>query len=194
MKTPILLALALSALSHTSMFAQNKVDYRDLGKDTVIVGQLGIPLGTVAQVDVTIIAGRALGTKADSSAYLLKVTKVGSNPVAKPPICQFRTHSWDRVQLACDTFSLYELKKGKKTGQLSDSQIRELENGYVGQTYRLLVYEQGYYSGIPKDLPEDVAIWQDTSFAFSTHLIVLRILDDSQKPDAKDGARKPLGE
>ncbi len=156
----------------------NTVDYRTLNGDTVIVGQLGVPLGTVVQVDATVVLGRSPKSNKDvHSEYLLKVSKVASSVLSDPPKCRFWSHSWDRVKLAPDVFSLYELKKGKKTGKLSDAQIAELEQGYVGQEYHLLVYEEGVFSGIPNNLPKDYLSWQDRSFGFSTHLIVLRIVE-----------------
>jgi hypothetical protein len=127
--------------------------------------------------------------------YLLKVTRVAANSVSNPPTCEFQTHSWDKVKIAPDVFSLYELKKGKKAGGLSDTQIAELEHGYVGQDYRLLVYEEGWYSGVPVGLPEDYVVWQDRSFGFRTHLIVLRIVQKPGKPNPQGGAdREQRGE
>ena len=183
MKATIIIITALSILAPVRLLAQKPVDYSALGSNVVIIGQLGVPLGTVVQVDATIVAGRTLEPKALMGEYLLKVTKVGSNLVPNPACCPFRTHSWAEVKLAPDEFSLYELKKGKKTGRLSDLQVAELERGYVGRAYRLLVYEEGVYTGIPRDLPKDYPIWQDQPFGFRTHLIVLRIIEDPPEPN-----------
>ena len=187
MRATIFTIMALSVFSPARLFGQKLVDYRSLGRDVVIVGQLGVPLGTVVQVDATIVAGRTLASKDLMAEYLLKVTQVGSSSVSNAPNCRFQTHSWGEVKIAPDEFSLYELKKGKKTGSLSDSQVAELERGYVGRLYRLLVYEEGVYTGvytgIPRDLPTDYPIWQDHSFGFSTHLVVLRIIEESGKPN-----------
>jgi hypothetical protein len=188
MRTTIFILLASAAFLSSEVLAQKAVDYRELGKDVAIIGQLGVPLGTVVQIDATVVAGRSLGSKDLASEYLLKVLKVGSTSVSNVPACQFQTHSWADVKLAPDVFSLYELKKGKKTGSLSDSQIAELESGYVGQHFHLLVYEEGIYTGVPRDLPKDYPIWQDRAFGFRTHLIVLRIMEDSGKPNQQGGA------
>jgi len=188
MRATIFIILAVSGFSSARLFAQKPLDHSALGKDVAIIGQSGVPLGTVVQIDATIVAGRSLGWKDLASEYLLKVSKVGSSSVSNPPTCQFRTHSWGEVKLAPDAFSLYEVKKGKKTGSLSDSQIAELERGYVGQAYLLVVYEEGVYSGIPRDLPKDYPVWQDRPFGFRTHLIVLRIINESGKANPQGGA------
>jgi hypothetical protein len=185
MRGTIFVILAATALSPVRVLAQKAVDYRALGKDVAIIGQLGVPLGTIVQIDATVVAGRSLGWKDLASEYLLKVSRVGSGSISNLPTCEFRTHSWGGVKLAPEVFSLYELKKGEKTGSLSDSQITDLERGYVGQAYRLLVYEEGVYSGIPAGLPKDYPIWQDRAFGFRTHLIVLRIVKELGKPKSQ---------
>jgi hypothetical protein len=164
--------------SHQQLSAQTLVDSHKLGKDFVITGDLGVPLGSIVEINATIIAGSSLGWKDLSSDYLLKVTKVGSNSVSNPPTCQFEIHSWDNVKIAPNVFALSELKNGKRADSLSSSQISELERGYVGKNYRLLVYEEGAFSGVPKDLPEDYMVWQDRPFGFRSRLVVLRILDE----------------
>jgi len=188
MRTTSFILSALVASSSVRLSAQTNVDCHKLGKEVVIIGQLGVPLGTIVEIEATVVAGRFIQSKEFMGVYLLRVTKVGSNSVSKPPTCPFRTHSCAEVKLAPDEFSLYELKKGKKTGSLSDSQVAELERGYVGRAYRLLVYEEGVYTGIPPDLPKDYPIWQGQSFGFRTHLIVLRIIEESGKPNPHGGA------
>jgi len=194
MRTTAFILFALVASSSVRLSAQTNVDCHKLGKEVVIIGQLGVPLGTVVKIDATVVAGRFIQSKEFMGEYLLKVTKVASNSVPNPPICQFQTHSWAEVKIASDVFSLYELKKGKKAGGLSDSQIAELERGYVGHAYRLLAYEEGVYSGVPADLPAGYPIWQGHQFGFRTHLIVLRIIADSGKPNPQGGAngRQPF--
>lgn len=195
MRATVFITLALCSFSPAQLLAQKPVDYRTLGSDVVILGQLGVPLGTVTQIDATIVAGRTISSKDFMAEYLLKVTKVGPNSVSNPPTCRFQTHSWAEVKLAPDEFSLYELKTGKKTGSLSEVQVAELQRGYVGRGYRLLVYEEGVYTGIPRDLPKDYPMWQGHAFDFRTHLIVLRIIEESGKPNPQGGAnrRQPVG-
>ena len=44
---------------------------------------------------------------------------------------------------------------GQKTGHLDSDQIAKLEQGYVGKQVRLMVYETGGFSGIPRAIPGD---------------------------------------
>jgi hypothetical protein len=99
---------ALGASSTARLFAQTAADYRSLGKETVIIGQLGVALGTVVPVDATVVAGRSLGRK---------------------------------------------------------------------------------------DLESECPVWQDRSFGFGTHLIVLRIVEEPGRPNPQGGAngRQPFG-
>ena len=191
MKPNIFILFVIGIFLPSPLFAQKSVDYRELGTNVAIIGQLGVPLGTIIQVDVVVVAGRSLRRSKDlDGEYLLKVTKVASNSVSNPPTCEFQTHSWAEVKLAPDEFSLYELKNGKKAGSLSESQIAELERGYVGHAYHLLVYEEGIYSGVPNDLPNDYPIWQDRPFGFHPHLIVLRIIEEPGNPNPLAGPSK----
>jgi hypothetical protein len=191
----ILAALVSFVCSPQRLLAQTQVDIHKLGKDFVIIGDLGVPLGTVVEINATIVAGSSLGWKDVSLDYLLKVIKVGSNSLANSPTCEFKIHPWDDVKIAPNAFALYELKNGKKIGSLSSSQISELERGYVGKNYRLLVYEEGMFTGVPEHLPEDYVVWQDRPFGFRSHLIVLRILDESETPNPQNrpNGSKPMG-
>jgi hypothetical protein len=189
MRAMIFMMLAITGLSSASLCAQKPMDHRALGKDVAIVGQLGVPLGTVVEIDATIIAGSSLGRKGLDSEYLLKVSKVGSKSVAQPPICQFHPSPFEKVNLARDDFSLHELKTGRKTGKLSAAQIEALQRGYVGKTYRLIVYEEGVFSGVPANLPENYPVWADRGFGFRSYLMVLRIIPEPKKPNPPVGAK-----
>lgn len=136
-------------------------------------GQLGLPLGTATEIDAEIISGRSLRQKKYQSAYLLNVTHVAGKKLDKNITLEFYVPAFASVKIANHTFALYELKNGKRTGRLSSTQIDELEKGYVGKSVRLVVYESGGFTGIPNNLPEDVPVWQDTSFHFSTSINVL---------------------
>lgn len=138
-----------------------------------VVGLLGLPLGTVTNIQATIIAGSELGQKYYDGIYLLRVTQVAERSMEKPIIIEFNAPSYMNVKLARDLAELYEMKTGKKIGQLDSKTAAALEKDYVGTSRRLLVYETGGYSGIPQNLPRDIFPWQDRGFVFSTSLIVL---------------------
>lgn len=138
-----------------------------------VIGLLGIPLGTVAEIDLIVVSGDATRRKADSSRYLLKVTHVNGQQLADERLMSFHVPGFAPVKLANDIFALYELKHGIEAKSLDSAQIKEMEKGYVGQSHRLAVYEVGSFHGIPSNMPVDVPVWQDTGFHFSSSLVVL---------------------
>ena len=173
---PILLACSLcfltSLLQAQTETKQKPVTTAELNQRS-LVGKLGIPLGTATEIEAEIVSWRSLRFKKYQSAYLLKITHVAGRKIDKSITVEFNIPGFASVELANDTFSLYELRNGKKTGKLDSSQIDDLENGYVGKSVRLVVYESGGFSGRPNNLPKDVPLWQDTGFHFSTYLYVV---------------------
>jgi hypothetical protein len=142
-------------------------------RELSVIGQLNLPLGTVTDVGATIISGEELNDKAHQSAYLLRVSRIGGRVLDKPMVMEFEVPSFISVDLANDVFDLYELKHGERIGSLQPEQIKEIEQGYVGRTVQLIVYETGSFSGVPMNLPPDFVTWQDRMFGFSTRLVVL---------------------
>jgi hypothetical protein len=138
-----------------------------------VIGELGIPLGTCGNIQAKVIAGRDLRLKQYDGAYLVSVTHVGDTRMATPVNLRFVTAPGSSVNLARDGFELHELKTGKETGTLTDTKIRELEDGYVGKTMKLTVYEVGEFTGIPRKMPEGKVWWADARFHFSTSLVVI---------------------
>lgn len=151
---------------------QAPITLEELSRRTV-VGKLGHPLGTAVEIEAELVAGHSLRMKAYDSLYLLNVTHVDGKELAAPQLMRFSVPGFISVKLANHTFALYELKHGKKAASLDSTQIAELEKGYVGQKVRLVVYEAGGFSGIPDTLPDDVPVWADSRFRFSTALTVL---------------------
>lgn len=152
--------------------AKRPITLEELNQRTVI-GKLGLPLGTAAEIDAEVISGCDLRLKGYESLYLLKVTHVNGKKLDAPPLLRFSVPGFAAVELADTTFSLYEMKNGTKAHSLTSSQIAAIEKGYVGKSLRLLVYETGGFWGVPRQLPDDVSVWADASFHFSTSLIVL---------------------
>ncbi|HCE44560.1 MAG TPA: hypothetical protein DET40_13520 [Lentisphaeria bacterium] len=65
---------------------QNKtVDLRALQSDVVVIGNLGVPVGNVVEVECTIIDGDSLRLKNLQGTYLLKVSKVNNLPLMAHP-------------------------------------------------------------------------------------------------------------
>ncbi|MCA9256967.1 MAG: hypothetical protein KDA33_15065, partial [Phycisphaerales bacterium] len=138
-----------------------------------VIGSLGLPLGTVAEIHATIVDGDDLRMKTYQGAYLLRVTNVNGRPLEPSPVMEFSVPGFIGVELANDNFQLYEMKTGEKTGRLESDVIEDLQKDYVGREVKLAVYECGVYSGIPENLPDDVVIWQGHGFSFSTWLVIL---------------------
>ena len=137
------------------------------------VGALGLPLGTVADLRATVVAGSSLRDKRHSYQYLLRVTHVNGRDLPDPPLIEFGVPAHLRKGLARTPFELYEMKHARPARELDDKQIARLEQGYVGKEFHLTAYETGGYSGIPHNMPDDVPLWQDHGFHFSTSLIVV---------------------
>lgn len=146
-----------------------------------VVGSLGLALGTVVKIEAEVVSGRSLRRKGFDSLYLLKVTRVDGKELHSNPLMQFSATGGGTLELANNTFALYEMKHGTKAKSLDSSQIAELEKGYVGRKVRLVVNEIGSFHGLPKKLPKEVPNWADFGFHFSTSLIVLNELDTNFK-------------
>lgn len=113
------------------------------------------------------MSGRSTRRKAYDGQYLLSITKIKGKSIEKPILTVFSNAPGNVARLANDTLSLYELKKGKRTGRLSEEDVTEIEHDYVGKQLKLYVYESGQFHGIPENLPEGTGGWQDTGFGFS---------------------------
>jgi hypothetical protein len=136
-----------------------------------VIGNLGLPLGTPTEIEATIIAGRDLRMKEYENRYLLRITTVAGRTLPEPQVMDFSVRG--SAHLAADASALHELKTGQESRAIDSDQIPKLEQDYVGKRVRLLAYETGRYSGIPRNLPKDFPVWQDHSFAFTTSLVVL---------------------
>lgn len=148
-----------------------------------IIGRLGVPLGTVVEIEAVILDGDTLNTKAGAGTYLLKIEKVGGKNLIHPVISDFGVHPWDDIKLANDPFSLYKVITGAEAHSLKGDDIERFKKGYIGSRCRLLVYESGGFSGIPNGLPGDYMLWQDHGFGFETYLFVLRVLEHNWRPN-----------
>lgn len=144
--------------------------------ERTIIGHLGISLGTVAEIETEVVAGRELRSKYYSNRYLLRIHKVDDQTLERPVMMVFSVFpavNTTNIGLARNSFELHRLKTDKKARSLNTEQITELEKGYVGKRMRFYAYETGRFDGLPHNLPPTVNIWQDRGFGFHTHLIVL---------------------
>jgi len=190
MKPTALLVCIGLVIAAGSAYGQDKpiespITLEELNRRNV-VGKLGLPLGTAVEIEAEVVSGQSLRMKGYDSLYLLKVTHVDGMELGKPPLMRFFVPGFASVKLANHTLALYELTHGTKAKSLDSSQVAELEIGYVGKAVRLVVYEAGNFSGIPSGLPEDVPVWADFAFHFSTSLTLL----NEREPSSKSGGSK----
>ena len=140
---------------------------------TEVVSHLGVPMGECVRIRATITgAGR---NKADSGSYKLTITQVNGVPLEPAVVSRFDVHPFatKNVRLANDSFSLHELRTGNKAKSISSTQMKKLEEGYLGSSVDLLAYETGTYEGIPTNLPADMVTWQGSGFQFMTKIVVI---------------------
>jgi len=142
-----------------------------------VSGELGIPLGTPANIRAIIIDGDSMKDKIRSSSYLLQVTEVNGVKLSVMPIMEFSLDHAQDTGLAADNFQLYYIRNKKEADGLTSDQIAELKIGYVGKSVSLVVYETGKFSGVPRNLPDDAFLWQDEGFCFEPNLEVLVLWD-----------------
>jgi len=138
-----------------------------------VIGRLSVPLGQVAEIEATVIAGRSLGAKQWASQYLLSVARVNGRTLPTPAIMEFDVPGFLSLDLPSDPFELAELKTGERPRRLDNGQITELEAGYVGKVAHLYAYEIGSFNGIPDNLPPGTPPWAGVGFGFTSSLCVL---------------------
>lgn len=180
--TPVaFLVIAFIMIAHADEKIQNSISSQSLNT-TPVIGKVGIPLGKVATVLATVVDGDSLRTKSHEGSYLLRIVEVNGTKLDSKPIIEFALAPGSDVKLANGDFALYELKNGEKAESLTSEQIEKLKKGYVGKSFLLQVYELGYFSGIPQNMPKEVRAWQDSGFGFRTYLRILREVDSKRKP------------
>ncbi len=192
MKKTAQLLILLLAQAELTLHGEDTIDYQALNQGVSIRGRLGIPLGHAVEIEAQVVLNLSAGEKDDVHNYRLKVTEIGTNVMANPPVCPFWDKSSSNQKLANDGLSLYELKMGHPVnGVLWTTELEELERDYIGRSYRLLVYETGCFQGIPRNLPKGYFVWQDRGFRFDTNLIVLQV---STNTSTSIGIGKSLAE
>ena len=138
-----------------------------------VIGKLGVPLGKVVELQGAVVREQNNGRKGQGEGYLLRISHVGNKPLEAIRQLRFSVPKFAQPNLAANPQMLYELRNGRKAPPLSRPEIEALEAGYLGQPVRLVAYEVGRFFGIPAQLPEDVPVWAEVGFHFSTSLVVL---------------------
>lgn len=152
--------------------AAPKISVNDLNP-SLVIGQIGVPLGQVTPIEAVVVSGDALGDKASAGSYFLSVRAVGGVALKKEVLMPFYEQTFGKYELPNDHFELHKFKTGRDAKSLSSDQVRELEKGFVGARLNLLAYETGGFTGIPRGLPRDFPVWQDTLFHFRSSLVIV---------------------
>lgn len=167
----------------TATASVQNVQWKSIGHGVVIIGKLGLPLGVTTEIEATIVSGPQVAPEAKSlqSSYFLQVHKVGETELPTPQL-EFFTLLHPDLPLATNPFELYELKNGKKIGHLSQQEIEELEKKYLGQRFRLLVFEEGEFEfWDPETLTqirEEPGLRMEEWTSFRPRIKIIRIIPD----------------
>lgn len=160
---PLFVLLSFAAMC-LQLVASESINWKDIGDKTQIIGKLGIPLGTVAEIEATVVGvaefPQPLLLLQLSVNYFLKVESVGGKKLAARPLSFFRSgddEETGRRLLPSDLMDLHRAKTGKEASRLMMADAKALERDYLGTRYRLLVYESGSFDGYPRiGMPDDV--------------------------------------
>lgn len=141
-----------------------------------ITGTLGLPLGTVAEIEATIVDGASIPRRMDlQSTFLLSIEKINGKQLTAPLLLQFSA-PFRSVKLVSAHSELAAI--GNRLGEvpkLSESEAEVVKRRYVGSRYKLAAFEKGEVGSRPDSLPEDVPQWSDWRPYFHTYLVVLAI-------------------
>lgn len=89
----LLWSIAAACVLHTSALSQTNsietIQASDLGKSVVVIGSLGLPLGTVTNIHVQIVDGSVLNTLRDAGTYAMKVLAIGDKKAENHTVLHF---------------------------------------------------------------------------------------------------------
>jgi hypothetical protein len=113
--------------------------------EAVIVGALGLPLGTVCRIEGEFVDGSELRMKEYDGVVLMKVGAVDGKSLASPATLRFE-----------------QFREGELSGKKS------------GGAFRTYAYETGRYVGVPPEAFKYVPAVTTTGYFFQTYLVVLQ--------------------
>lgn len=147
-------------------------------REQPVIGDLGVPLGTITEIRGTIVAGRTLKTKLYSEEYLINVAEAGGHRLKEPRILSFGVYAnQPNVQAVLPRTERQLGGDSWKSGELVD--LAKLEKEYLGKEFRLRGYEIGGFRGIPRNWPEGGPVYADVGFGFQTELVIISVLQQN---------------
>lgn len=139
-------------------------------ENTIVIGALGVPLGEVCDVEGKLVPAREIwgADHMFNSAMLLKVEKVKGKLLPKAIYMRFYRQN-------TDIFMPEQIYKNIQTGRFENEteSRKRWEAEYFGKRYNVLVVENGFFTGVPKNLPANCDIWSGPPYGFTTSLAIL---------------------
>jgi hypothetical protein len=159
---------------------------------TGIMGQLGIPLGTVAEIEASVVTIPDLPVSGPGvgRSYGLRVEKINRNAVSTPVVLRFEVRGTLMVRVAPHDVALERLLRRlplrgefnavdsaalevRDAIPLSPAEVDALQQTYIGSKHKLLVYEDAKLQGAPAKLPEEFGwLFPTGSYRFNSFLAV----------------------
>jgi hypothetical protein len=144
---------------------------------TSIKTKLNIPFGTIAKLEVEIYDGDSVKWLAYSNCYLLKVNSVNGKIVRDTLLLKFIDET---ETLANEDDRLSELTYSKTIDSLTDKQLYEMKEKYVGKKFKVMAYEIGQFTGVPDKyfdykpvVPGVPHIFSNRGFFFEHTLVIV---------------------
>ncbi len=173
-----------------------------------ILGQLGFPIGTVLQVEATLVADPAVsnlhfGSPPDSSppegrgpaasSFLLKVISVEGEELDQPLVMDFENRDPDTWLFVEPRRFLMEkrLRDQIEIGNLAADRVDQLVHSMVDIEMKLTVFETAAFRGIPIDERIGLINSGSDGMRFTSWLI---IMDGTWTLPERDGAERQSGE
>lgn len=127
-----------------------------------VIGELGVPLGTIVPIKATVVDGDGHHRKDDIGKVFLRVTEVNGRELADAPVIHFD----------CEPeLSAPSQAKVGNAGHSDPSQLTHLKAS-VGKQFGLTVYETGRFRGMPMNDPNKKMI-AAVGFGFTNYLVIV---------------------
>ncbi|MDD3626683.1 MAG: hypothetical protein PHV06_05130 [bacterium] len=140
----ILSVLGILIISGSKQMETN-INYSEIGSTIYVIGQLGKPLGEIAEIQGEVIDSSETGYKNDMGKILFKVQMINGQKLTKDITITLRFFSWSGIE---------EPKPGDK-------------KVYIG-------YESGEFTGIPPKAFDYIPAVTTTMYHFETHFQVCK--------------------
>jgi hypothetical protein len=141
-----------------------------------IIGRLGLPLATVAEVEATIIDGGSVHKRFDLRwDFLLSVDRINGKTLSTPELFSFRVLALGG-RIVAQYNDLPKLNRQTPSQKKpTEEELEEIKRRYVGTRFKLALFEVGSVGTFPRNLTEDLPIWSNWEDYFQTSVVVLAV-------------------